>query len=245
MKQFITLLLIGLVGLAFSGCSSSHPTYSINSPFNSEDGYIAFLNGKPYYKPYKAKYKRTPLKQIEAVYLASNGMNCTGGSLLWFANDLNVPYSINGMSDLAIKMHKIGKSGCSNKPLSNQEYQYYLNKQQITVQKKAEMNEVFNTMSQMGTQLQQMNGGVVNGYKNYNIKSSRSGCSSDFDCGLGQKCVKPQFSSKGSCMKSVNSSGIQQFNSHQNNVGPNMNKQCTFNTDCPIGFRCSAGNCIK
>jgi hypothetical protein len=110
---------------------------------------------------------------------------------------------------------------------------------------RAEMNEVFDAMGQLGTQLQQMNGGMVNSYQNYSLKSSSSGCSSDFDCGLGQSCVKPQYSRRGSCMKSVNSSGIQQFNPHQNNVGPNTSKQCTFNTDCPIGFRCSGGNCVK
>jgi hypothetical protein len=28
-------------------------------------------------------------------------------------------------------------------------------------------------------------------------------------------------------------------------VMPGPGKQCTFSTDCPIGFRCDVGNCIR
>ncbi len=151
------------------------------------------------------------------------------------------------------RMNKIKAYGatCTQTTNNTVTHTRYLTDHEINVyqrnqrQKRAEMNEVFNAMGQLGNQLQQMNGGMVNSNQNYGSMSSSSGCSSDFDCGLGQRCVKPQYSSSGTCMKSVNSSGIQQFNSHQNNVGPNMNKQCTFNTDCPIGFSCKSGNCIK
>lgn len=68
-----------------------------------------------------------------------------------------------------------------------------------------------------------------------------SSCSSDFSCGLGEKCIKRPGSSSGICMKSVNEYGI------QNNDLPNVNsgglrnfddKDCNFSTDCPIGFTC-------
>ena len=66
-------------------------------------------------------------------------------------------------------------------------------------------------------------------------------CNSDFNCGIGYKCVKPPMSGYGTCMKSVDSYGNQQYNMpNPNSVGPNMNTQgqCRFNTDCPSGFRC-------
>lgn len=101
---------------------------------------------------------------------------------------------------------------------------------------------------ELGGQLQNANKQHTNTYSppSYNSSSSSdSGCTSDYSCGVGYKCVKPQYNSEGICMKSVDSNDIQQFNSPQNNVGPNMNKQCTFNTDCAIGFSCVSGNCVK
>ena len=77
-------------------------------------------------------------------------------------------------------------------------------------------------------------------------KTSHSlGCSSDISCGIGYSCVKPQYSYNGTCMKSVNKFGIQQFNTPRSNIGVNMKKQCTFDIQCPIGFKCISGNCIK
>ena len=76
-------------------------------------------------------------------------------------------------------------------------------------------------------------GAVSNSYEN--------SCSSDFGCGLGEKCIKKPGSNSGMCMKSVNEYGV------QNNSLPNVNsggfrnfddKDCNFSTDCPIGFTC-------
>jgi hypothetical protein len=66
-------------------------------------------------------------------------------------------------------------------------------------------------------------------------------CFSDFDCGIGYKCVKRPLSSTGVCMKTVDEYGIQQYNLPEtDSVLPNMNLEgdCDFDTDCPIGFRC-------
>ena len=70
--------------------------------------------------------------------------------------------------------------------------------------------------------------------------SAWSGCFSDFDCGIGYKCVKEPYSSNGVCMKSVNEFGIQQYNSPSpNSIYPRYGgDSCNFDTDCPIGFRC-------
>ena len=68
-------------------------------------------------------------------------------------------------------------------------------------------------------------------------------CSSDFDCGMGASCVKQAFQSNGICMKNVNEYGVQQYNMPStDSIGPNMNLdgECTFSTDCPIGFKCDS-----
>jgi len=76
-----------------------------------------------------------------------------------------------------------------------------------------------------------------------------SGCSSDYSCGIGFKCVKEQFTSNGVCMKAVNEYGTQSYSSpNPNSIGVNLDDhQCTSDTDCPIGFRCDSKykTCIK
>jgi len=77
---------------------------------------------------------------------------------------------------------------------------------------------------------------------------STGGCTSDFNCSVGQKCVKDYYSSSGVCMKSVNEYGIQTFDAPDTkSIGVNMEKGCLVHTDCPVGFRCaySSGACIK
>ena len=64
-------------------------------------------------------------------------------------------------------------------------------------------------------------------------------CYSDFDCGIGYKCVKSPYNSEGTCMKSVDEYGVQQFDMPSlDSIGPKMDDGCEFDTDCPIGFRC-------
>lgn len=107
------------------------------------------------------------------------------------------------------------------------------------------LNGLNSQLNSMNNQMQINNARTMEFIQNNNNSLLKSGCTSDFSCGVGYKCVKAQFNSKGTCMKSIDSHGIQQFNSPVNNVGPNMNGQCTFNTDCPIGFSCKSGNCVK
>ena len=64
-------------------------------------------------------------------------------------------------------------------------------------------------------------------------------CYSDFDCGIGYKCVKAPFNTTRVCMKSVNQYGIQQFNMPTfNSMMPKTMGNCQFDMYCPIGFRC-------
>lgn len=84
---------------------------------------------------------------------------------------------------------------------------------------------------------------VTDTYRNSKPTSvySDKECSSDFSCGIGYTCVKAPLKSRGVCMRSVDEYGLKQYNMpNTNSVGPNLNLdgQCQFNTDCPIGFRC-------
>jgi hypothetical protein len=79
----------------------------------------------------------------------------------------------------------------------------------------------------------------------------RRTCSSDYSCGeMGLVCVKPNYSSEGVCMRSVNNFGVQQYDlPRTNSVLPKFPRRtdCHFDLDCPIGFRCdlSSGACLK
>ena len=74
-------------------------------------------------------------------------------------------------------------------------------------------------------------------------------CTSDFSCGIGAQCVKKPFKSRGVCMKTVDEYGTRTFDlPRTNSVGPRMDSgECSFNTDCPIGFKCDRGYkvCVK
>lgn len=98
--------------------------------------------------------------------------------------------------------------------------------------------------------------GFAKGYSNRGSSRSSSSaysnrsnsCSSDYDCGVGNHCVKAQYSSTGTCMKSVNEYGNQIQNMpNPNSIGVNKVKRCTFDTDCPPGFSCDPfyNTCVK
>jgi hypothetical protein len=75
----------------------------------------------------------------------------------------------------------------------------------------------------------------------YSTTPNGSSCTSDFSCGIGYKCVKAPLSSIGVCMESVDEQGLKQYNLPSgDSVGPNLNLQgqCNFDSDCPVGFRC-------
>lgn len=66
-------------------------------------------------------------------------------------------------------------------------------------------------------------------------------CSSDYNCGINEKCVKAPLSSYGTCMSEVNQYNLPTFSSKEaSSVLPNMDLtgQCRFNTDCPVSFKC-------
>lgn len=78
-------------------------------------------------------------------------------------------------------------------------------------------------------------------------KPRRQGCSSDYDCGLGSHCVKPAYQAMGICMKTVDENGLQQYDTPRPNSVHVGSKQCTYDTDCPVNFRCDSkyNACVK
>jgi hypothetical protein len=70
-----------------------------------------------------------------------------------------------------------------------------------------------------------------------------SECSSDYQCTYGQHCVKGPMQSKGLCVQTVNQYGQPiQSQPRNNSFQPNISPigQCTFNSECPIGFECNS-----
>ncbi len=75
-----------------------------------------------------------------------------------------------------------------------------------------------------------------------------SGCSSDFSCDFGSKCVKAPNSSTGVCMTGVDSYGAKTYDGpNPDSVGPRTSDGCRFSSDCPAGFTCDSAlkACVK
>jgi hypothetical protein len=80
--------------------------------------------------------------------------------------------------------------------------------------------------------------------------SSFGTCSSDFQCGVGSTCVKPNFSATGTCMRQVNEYGVQTYDlPDMNSVFVRMPSasDCTVVGYCPAGFVCDlrSGACLR
>lgn len=71
--------------------------------------------------------------------------------------------------------------------------------------------------------------------------SSSFACSSDYDCDYGKSCVKQQYSYTGVCMKKVNEYGTPNYSlPNSNSIGAGGSGNCSWNSDCPIGFSCDS-----
>ena len=76
-------------------------------------------------------------------------------------------------------------------------------------------------------------------------------CSSDYECGAGRMCVKPQYSMSGTCAQAVNQYGTPTYaTARPSSVGIGQGN-CSFDADCGVGFRCEKengalrGNCMR
>ena len=63
-------------------------------------------------------------------------------------------------------------------------------------------------------------------------------CSSNWDCQSGLYCLKAPGSHQGACVQSVNRFGSPTLERPTNNFLDKGVKQCNYDLDCPIGFRC-------
>lgn len=81
-------------------------------------------------------------------------------------------------------------------------------------------------------------------------RTTPGGCASDFACGAGYRCVKPNYSATGTCARAVDAQGVPTFQpSSTGSVGPKLPSKgdCSFDTDCSPGFRCdtASGACVR
>lgn len=91
----------------------------------------------------------------------------------------------------------------------------------------------------------QAKGAVVGGSQDI---TNSNGCSSDFSCGIGFRCVKRAFETSGVCMREVDSMGLPTYGTpRSSSIDVKTKNQCMFSTDCPIGFACDPtyGACVK
>lgn len=75
-------------------------------------------------------------------------------------------------------------------------------------------------------------------------------CTSDFSCGIGWRCVKNNFAGHGFCARAVDAYGGPTFELPRTEsvmIKVPDDADCTFDTDCPVGFRCDAksGACLR
>jgi len=66
-------------------------------------------------------------------------------------------------------------------------------------------------------------------------QASSLGCSSDFGCGYGSRCVKAPASGRGICLKSEDPLRSPSLDSVR--AGP-LSGECSLSADCSIGYRC-------
>lgn len=82
----------------------------------------------------------------------------------------------------------------------------------------------------------------------YSSNGDNNGCSSDFSCGVGKKCVKAPYSNNGVCMTTVDEYGTRTYGTPStDSIGVRTSGSCSFDVDCPIGFRCDSRYkaCVK
>ena len=74
-------------------------------------------------------------------------------------------------------------------------------------------------------------------------RSDRVYCESDGDCSPGQACLKRQGENAGYCVQVVDQFGQPVPYLPNSSTGPGRTR--CFPADCPSGFRCQEGNCVR
>ncbi len=85
------------------------------------------------------------------------------------------------------------------------------------------------------------------------VGNAYSACRSDYDCGYGNRCVKPRdgIGLTGICVTPTDQFGNRTFSVPPPSSQPHKVEQCSFDTQCGIGYSCvKQGNqiygiCVK
>jgi len=98
--------------------------------FNKDKKAIKFAMDKQYYIPLEVSYNSRPIPDAYLSILRSIGMDCRKDDLLWMAYDVRkeMNYSQNHGKEVIRKAYLAGEADCAH-PLSDQEYQYRINRQ--------------------------------------------------------------------------------------------------------------------
>lgn len=85
------------------------------------------------------------------------------------------------------------------------------------------------------------------------FQAAHAACYSDFDCGVGGRCVKAKgdINISGTCVTPSDRFGNPRIDSSPPRSQPRNVRGCSFDTDCEIGFSCMKrsgqlnGICVK
>jgi len=77
------------------------------------------------------------------------------------------------------------------------------------------------------------------------ISSTAYPCTSDYDCGIGKRCVKSSYEYSGYCARAVNEYGDTAWGAKRRGILETGTRQCYGSSDCPGAFRCKSGQCVK
>lgn len=81
--------------------------------------------------------------------------------------------------------------------------------------------------------------GMARGSRRGNAVVIGQGCSSDFNCSYGERCVKPPLKMDGVCLKAVDSNGMPTLDGPSSeSIYPRTSLGCISSVECPIGFSC-------
>jgi hypothetical protein len=128
----------------------------------------------------------------------------------------------------------------------------YYNKQQKALEIARAISALGNARNQTMNNQQNTTPSAYTAPKAYVPQDKCKECYSDFECGFGNKCVKPEgdYYVHGCCVTPVDEFGIKKYD-YDSHIGVKEVQGCSFDIDCPIGFKCVKqpgqlkGLCVK
>jgi len=130
-------------------------------------------------------------------------------------------------------------------------------RQDLAAQEAEEAERGRRALATMGAAFTAMSQNMAGSRANYAPPPSHApppvrGCASDFECMYGSKCLKGFGQMQGACAQAVDQLGVPTFAPPSTeSVMPGQGGDCSFDTECSIGFRCLKppaqlrGFCVK